>query len=99
MKLIVIAFVLGLNFSTAHAGSCTEEAQFSGEVTHIVAEDSGCWAYLNMSSYNPSQVCPLEQQIVDYYGVYAYGENCPYELGQKLSGVLIRDLEDVILEL
>jgi hypothetical protein len=95
-SLLVVLALCFFAFQNANASNCLYSASFSAEVTHVVDDGQGCWAYLDLNYYMPSFYCPLERSAVEYYGVYSIGKDCPFHLGQNLSGELARYTEDQI---
>jgi hypothetical protein len=73
-----------------------QEAQFIGKVASIQKNTQGCVAFLNpqeMKMFNPSYICPLDQEEVFAAGVEVglkNGHDCIYEPGNEISGVLVR---------
>lgn len=80
-------------FQNAHALTCLDSAEFKGEITHVVDDGFGCWAHLDFDYYVPSFYCPLDRDQVEKFGIYTEGRECPFRLGQILSGTAVMNDE------
>lgn len=84
-------FLLTLALLTSvPALSCQGEAQFIGNITHIVDNGQSCRLFVDISYFNPSMVCPLSQSELFYEGILVSSKSCPYDLGEAVSGVIAR---------
>lgn len=98
MKSLLLVLTLCLfAFQDANALTCLDSADFKGEVTHVVDDGQGCWAHLEFDYYVPAFYCPLDRDTVEEYGIYAEGSECPFRLGQILSGSVMMNYEGQVL--
>jgi hypothetical protein len=84
--------------------TCQQEAQFISKVKSLTKDYTGCVVKIDLNNtkiYNPSMVCPLEIEEVVAEGIQVGlrdGHDCAFDVGDEISGVIVRKNSKLILE-